>query len=63
MPSLAWLVDPRSEEDKARVERTVREVRDDCFAGEKLLDLDDARPRGRTWAADEHGMRRHTMTQ
>jgi transposase len=49
--------------DKARVERTVRDVRDDCFAGEKLLDLADARRRGRTWSADEYGMRRHTTTQ
>src|ERR1044071_5292052 len=59
-------VDParkRRPKDKARVERTVRDVRDDCFAGEKLLDLDDARRRGRTWSADEYGMRRHTMTQ
>jgi transposase len=59
-------VDParkRRPKDKARVERTVRDVRDDCFAGEKLLDLDDARRRGRTWSADEYGMRRHTTTQ
>lgn len=53
----------RRPKDKARVEQTVRDVRDDCFAGEKLLDLDDARRRGRTWSAEECGMRRHTMTQ
>lgn len=59
-------VDParkRHPKDKARVERTVRDVRDDCFAGEKLLDLDDARQRGRTWSAEEYGIRRHTTTQ
>ena len=54
---------PRHPKDKARVERSVRDVRDDCFAGEKLLDLVDARRRGRTWCADEYGMRRHTTTQ
>jgi hypothetical protein len=59
-------VDParkKRPQDKARVERTVRIVRDDCFAGEKLLDLVDARRRGRIWAAEEHGLRRHTTTQ
>jgi hypothetical protein len=54
---------PRHPKDKARVERTVRDVRDDCFAGEKLLDLADARRRGRHWSAEEYGMRRHTATQ
>ena len=54
---------PRHPKDKARVERTVRDVRDDCFAGEKLFDLVDARRRGLTWCADEYGMRRHSTTQ
>ena len=54
---------PRHPKDKARTERTVRDVRDDCFGGEKLLDLDDARRRALTWCADEYGMRRHTTTQ
>jgi hypothetical protein len=54
---------PRHPKDKARTERTVRDVRDDCFAGEKLLDLDDARRRARTWCADEYGQRKHTTTQ
>lgn len=56
-------VDParkKRPKNKARGERTVRDVRDDCFAGEKLLDLVDARRRGRTWSAEEYGMRRHT---
>lgn len=54
---------PRHPKDKARTERTVRDVRDDCFAGERLLDLDDARRRARHWCAEEYGMRRHTTTQ
>jgi transposase len=54
---------PGHPKDKARVERTVRDVRDDCFAGEKLLDLTDARRRGRHWCAEEYGQRRHTTTQ
>jgi len=54
---------PRHPKDKARVERAVRDVRDDCFAGEKLLDLVDARRRGRHWSVEEYGMRRHTTTQ
>lgn len=54
---------PRHPKDKARTERSVRDVRDDCFAGEKLLDLDDARRRAHTWCADEYGLRRHTTTQ
>lgn len=59
-------IDPtrkKKPKDKARVERSVRDVRDDCFAGEKLLDLEDARVRGRHWSAEEYGMRRHTTTQ
>jgi transposase len=59
-------VDPtrkRHPKDKARVERAVRDVRDDCYAGEKLLGLDDARARGRHWSTEEYGMRRHTTTQ
>ena len=54
---------PRHPKDKARTERTVRDVRDDCFAGERLLDLDDARRRARTWCADEYGARTHSTTQ
>ena len=54
---------PRHPKDKARTERSVRDVRDDCFAGEKLLDLVDARRRGRHWCAEEYGQRRHTTTQ
>jgi transposase len=61
-----FVIDPtrrRSPKDKARVERSVRDVRDDCFAGESLRGLDDARERGRVWSTDEYGLRRHSMTQ
>jgi len=59
-------VDParvRTPTDKARCERAVRDVRDDCFGGELLVDLAAARERGRTWCRDEYGMRRHSTTQ
>jgi hypothetical protein len=58
-------IDParaRSPRDKARVERAVQTVRDDCFAGEQLQTLDDARRRGRSWSLEEYGMRRHSTT-
>jgi transposase len=64
--SRGFHIDPtrvRRPKDKARTERAVRDVRDDCFAGERLLDLDDARVRGRQWCCDEYGQRRHTTTQ
>lgn len=38
-------------------------MRDDCFAGERLLGLDDARQRGLTWYAEEYGRRTHSTTQ
>ncbi len=53
----------RHARDKARVERSVPTVRDDCFGGEVLLDLDAARERGRVWCLDEYGTRRHSRTQ
>jgi len=59
-------IDParvRSPRDKARVERTVQVAVDDCFAGEVLQSLEDARHRGRRWALDEYGMRRHSTTR
>lgn len=59
-------VDParvRTPTDKARCERAVRDVRDDCFGGEQLADLAAARERGRSWCRDEYGMRRHSTTQ
>ena len=59
-------VDParvRAPQDKGRVERTVRVVRDDCFGGERLRTVEEARDRARRWAESEYGMRRHTRTQ
>lgn len=53
---------PRRPTDKARVERSVSVVRDDCFGGETIASLDQARARALTWCADEHGMRRHSRT-
>lgn len=49
--------------DKARVERTVRVVSEDCFAGEELLDLEHARQHARHWCGEENGMTRHGTTR
>lgn len=48
--------------DKARVERSVRVVRDDCYGGEIITTLDGARARALAWCADEYGLRRHSRT-
>lgn len=53
----------RRPKDKARVERSVQSVRDDCFGGERPGSLDEARDRGRRWCESEYGLRRHTRTQ
>lgn len=53
----------RSPKDKGRVERAVQTVRDDCFGGEHIYDLDQARAHARNWSLREYGMRRHTSTQ
>lgn len=61
----AFHIDPtrvRSPRDKARVERAVQTVRDDCFAGESLQTLDEARQRARYWSREEYGRRRHSST-
>jgi transposase len=58
-------IDParvRRPPDKGRVERSVRDVRDDCYGGERIVDIEDARRRGRTWCEREYGMRRHSTT-
>lgn len=52
----------RSPKDKARVERAVQTVRDDCFGGERIFDLEQARARAVTWCRLEYGLRRHTRT-
>jgi transposase len=59
-------IDParvRHPQDKGRVERAVATVRDDCFAGEALLGIDDARVHAARWCRDEYGLRRHSRTQ
>jgi hypothetical protein len=53
----------RHPKDKARVENSVKAVRDDCFAGERLLGLEQAHERARVWCVEEYGMKRHTRTQ
>jgi transposase len=59
-------IDParvRHARDKGRVERAVPGVRDDCFAGEVLPTLAEARTWGRHWCLNEYGLRRHSRTQ
>ena len=59
-------IDPtrvRRPKDKGRVEKSVRDSREDCFGGERLWTLEQARERGLTWAQTEYGMRRHSTTQ
>jgi hypothetical protein len=61
-----FVIDParvRRPTDKARVERTVPYVRDDCFAGEELATLAAAGERALVWCRDEAGLRRHARTQ
>ena len=60
-----FVIDPtraRHPKDKGRVEKSVRDVRDDCFGGERLHGLPGARERARMWCKDEYGMRRHAST-
>jgi transposase len=59
-------IDParvRKPRDKGRVEKTVRDTRDDCFGGEHLWTLEQAQERGWEWARTEYGMRRQSTTQ
>lgn len=61
-----FVIDParvRRPRDKARVERSVPGVRDDCFAGERLSTIVEARELARRWCLQEYGQRRHTRTQ
>lgn len=53
----------RAPKDKARVERAVPTVRDDCFGGERLLTVDDARMCATQWCREDYGLRRHSTTQ
>lgn len=59
-------IDParvRHPRDKGRVERSVQTVRDDCFAGEILTTLEDARVHSVHWCRDDYGLRRHSRTR
>jgi transposase len=59
-------VDParvRSPQDKGRVERSVQTVRDDCFGGEELRTIVEARERALRWCEHEYGVRRHSTTR
>jgi transposase len=49
----------RSPKDKPRVERAVRYVRGNFFAGERFTGLSDARARAETWCREVAGMRIH----
>ncbi len=63
--SRGFVIDParvRRATDKGRVERSVRDVRDDCYAGEVICNVDEARDRALVWSEYEYGMRRHTST-
>src|SRR3990170_1022914 len=60
-----FVIDPtrvRRPRDKARVERAEPIVRDDCFAGEVLLDLAHARTHAVQWCREDYGVRRHSQT-
>ena len=62
-----FAVDPARVEhpqDKARVEKTVQFVRDDCFGGEaQILTREDAQRRAMVWTTTEMGIRVHSTTQ
>ena len=53
----------RHPKDKARVERTVRYVREDAFKAEKLLSLEHARWHAVQWCRDVAGQRVHGTTR
>jgi transposase len=53
----------RHPKDKARVERSVPTVRDDCFGGERFETIEQQRTHAEHWCRHEYGMRRHTRTQ
>lgn len=53
----------RRPQDKARVERSVRYVRGDCFVCERFVDLDHMRRHAQRWCQDVAGQRRHGTTR
>jgi len=59
-------IDParvRRPQDKARVERGVQSVRDDCFGGEELHTVLESRERAAYWCEYDYGARRHGTTR
>ena len=61
-----FVVDParaRHPKDKARVERSVSHVRDDCFSGESLKTLEEARQHAEAWCREDYGKRIHSRTR
>ena len=60
-----FVVDParvRRPTDKARVERSVRYVRQDCFGGESFAELSAARTHAERWCRETAGMKLHSRT-
>ena len=60
-----FVIDParvRRPTDKARTERTVRYVREDCFGGETLPSLDAARAHALRWCREVAGEKTHAST-
>lgn len=53
----------RKPKDKARVERSVPTVREDCFAGERLHTIEAACAHARWWCLEDYGLSRHSTTQ
>ena len=53
----------RHPRDKARCERSVRDVRDACFAGERFAEVEVSRAHARHWCEHDYGMHRHGTTQ
>jgi len=61
-----FYIDParvRKPKDKARVERSVPSVREDCFGGECLHTVEAARAHARWWCLEDYGLQRHSTTQ
>jgi transposase len=60
-----FTIDParsRHPRDKPRVERSVSNVRDGCFAGEKLASVTAARVHAEKWCREDNGERPHSTT-
>jgi hypothetical protein len=53
----------RKPKDKARVERQVRYVRDDFFAGERFVTVEEARVAAERWCREDAGLRTHGRTR